>query len=102
MHRLGLWERYHKERYRKWVENVIGSGDDRLRTDAARYVARQFGDAASPPVTVHLILRWTDLELARSPSGQVLGTALLDRRVPHAHPSSELLFRYAVRPEDRR
>jgi hypothetical protein len=59
--RLSLTERYLKERYRKFEENLENEANAVLWPDAARYIARLNNDASNPPQIVMLIRHWADI-----------------------------------------
>lgn len=58
MEKLGLWERYRKERFRKWRERVRQDLYSAIWEDTARYVARQNNDGKNPPKRVVLVRHW--------------------------------------------
>ena len=55
MEQLTLHDRYFKERYRKFEENLQNDKNDALWPDVARYIARANGTAANPAKTVILV-----------------------------------------------
>src|SRR5688500_9758287 len=60
MEQLGYWERYRKERYRKWANERVASGgegpaDPTLCDAAARFAARQVERPDNPAVSVDLV-----------------------------------------------
>lgn len=58
------FEKYTKERYRKWANDRIRLDEYSLAwPDTARFVARQFKDPANPPRKVRLIRYWTQIKL---------------------------------------
>ena len=61
MEMLSLTQRYFKERYRKYEENLANDTYAALRPDAARHIARLANTHASPPHKVMLVVRWTDI-----------------------------------------
>jgi hypothetical protein len=61
MELLGLNERYAKERYRKYEENLQTNQNADLWPDAARYIARLNSDPSHPVKTVMLVVRWSDI-----------------------------------------
>lgn len=89
MEQLGLAERYYKERYRKYVENLQEDKNAALWPDAARHLARSnYNDPSNPPQIVILARYWSDI-------------------VPHEnsshHPEAELgkiFYEYDVQPQD--
>lgn len=63
MEHMSLAERYFKERYRKFVENLKEDSNVALWPDAARYVARLNNDPSDPPEIIMLIRHWSDIVL---------------------------------------
>jgi hypothetical protein len=61
MEQLSLTERYRKERYRKYVENLKEDANVVLWPDAARYIARLNNDVSNPSQIVMLIRHWSDI-----------------------------------------
>jgi hypothetical protein len=62
MNELGLFQRYQKERYRKWRERVRVDDYRSIWHDAALWVARQhYTDVNNPPVHVSLTRYWMQL-----------------------------------------
>jgi len=59
MEHLGLTERYFKERYRKFAENLQREENDDLLPDAARYIARLNSTPTKPVKTVILMQKWS-------------------------------------------
>jgi hypothetical protein len=59
MEQLSYWERYKKERYRKFKENI--EKNVLILPDVVRYVARSFNDPADPPYKVTLIQFQSDI-----------------------------------------
>jgi hypothetical protein len=58
---LSLKERYFKERYRKYEENLANDANSGLWPDAARHIARLNDNGANPPQTVMLVARWSNI-----------------------------------------
>jgi hypothetical protein len=73
MEQLSLLQRYAKERYRKFDENLADNKGTDLRPDVARHLARMFANAANPPEIIMLIQYWSDITLDDKPlkHGQV-------------------------------
>jgi hypothetical protein len=92
MRSYNLLERYQKERYRKWVENIRMDANEIAWADAARFVARRFVGEASRPVRVSLHRHWAMVP----PPEQGLG-----RPLPTEY-DSHTFFHYTVSPEDLR
>ena len=61
MERLGFMERYQKERYRKWREQVRIDDNAVIWRDTARWIAQQFRNPKNPPVYVSLSRHWTPI-----------------------------------------
>ena len=61
MELLSYRERYFKERYRKYEENLNSTLYPALWPDAARFIARQQRTHASPPRKVILVARWSHI-----------------------------------------
>lgn len=55
MEQLGLGERYAKERYRKFAENLVVAGNAPVLPDIARHVARLYKNPADPADKVVLV-----------------------------------------------
>ena len=88
MEQLSLAERYQKERYRKYVENLQGESNAPLWPDAARHVARLNSDASNPAQIIMLVRHWTEI---------------VPRADASAHPEPphvQILYEYKVTPED--
>ena len=89
MEQLGLVERYYKERYNKYVENLADDKNAALWPDAARHLARSnYKDASNPPQIVILAYYWSDIIPPDNSSH---------------HPQGELgkiLYEYDVKPQD--
>jgi hypothetical protein len=88
MEQLKLTERYHEERYRKFMEILQKDSYSALWPDVARHIARLNKNDTNPPEIVMLISYWSEI-------------------VPQAngsyHPGPErarIFFRYDVKPED--
>jgi hypothetical protein len=67
MDALGFVDRYFKERYRKYATEYLraDNGNEALRPDAARYIARLNNQPSNPPVTVTLYRSWSQIQPAR-------------------------------------
>jgi hypothetical protein len=61
MDRISLTQRYFKERYRKFAENLKEDGNSALWQDAARFIARLNNSGQSPEKMVLLIRHWSDI-----------------------------------------
>jgi hypothetical protein len=89
MEQLGFGERYYRERYRKFVENLREDKNSALWPDAARYIARRNASPANPPKFVILIRYWSDIVPRDSKTAP-------RREDLRAH----IFFEYSVKPED--
>jgi hypothetical protein len=88
MEQLSLTDRYFKERYRKFADNLMGDETDALLPDAARYLARLNSTPGKPVKTVILIQEWSPI-IPRSDGSYV----------PEPW-RQHILLGYGVRPED--
>ena len=88
MQLLGLTERYYRERYRKFEENLLNNAYSALRPDAARYVARLHTNPSNPPQTVMLLVRWSNI------------VQRADGAFERSPWDSYVFYTYAVKPED--
>lgn len=61
MDQLGFEERYRKERYRKFAENLLQDGTGLLLTDVVKHIARFYNDPADPPEKVILLKYETEI-----------------------------------------
>jgi len=88
MEQLSLTERYFKERYRKYAENLPRDENDALLPDAARYIARLNSTPSHPARTVMLIQKWSFI-VPRADGSYI----------PEPW-SQHILYGYGVKPED--
>ena len=58
MEKLGYFERYQKERFRKWRERVRQDLYSGVWDDTARYIARLHNDSTNRPTRVVLVRQW--------------------------------------------
>jgi hypothetical protein len=72
MEELSLFDRYVKERYRKFAETLPVESNSEAWLDVAQHLARSYGDPANPTEVVMLVKYSSDIDL----NGQ--------RRAPHA------------------
>jgi hypothetical protein len=78
MEQLGFAERYGKERYRKFAENLAVAQNAALLPDIARHLARLYNDPTDPPDKVLLIqfhadiVPWADEAHAPTPKPTIL------------------------------
>jgi hypothetical protein len=61
MEQLGFSERYIKERYRKYVENLTEDNNRALWPDAVRFIAKQNDTRAVPIKYVVLVHHWAEI-----------------------------------------
>ena len=61
MERLSLTQRYFKERYRKFVENLKEDTNSALWPDAARFIARLNNNGPSPVIKIFLVRYWSNI-----------------------------------------
>lgn len=85
---LDFTERYYRERYRKYEENLVEPEHAAMWPDAARYIARLHRNAPAAPQTVMLIVRWSNIVQRDD------GT--FERTPWDAH----VFYSYTVKPED--
>lgn len=91
MEQLGIWDKYFKERYRKYMnEHLRMDNEAQLWPDAARRIARLYDtDKANPPMSVRLIRYWSEIQ-PPGPHGQYQTSDL----------RHYVYFKYDVAPED--
>ena len=58
MEKLGLWERFQKERFRKWRERVRLDAYQAIWPDTCRWIARMHNNPTNPPAFVSLTRHW--------------------------------------------
>jgi hypothetical protein len=61
MDQLGFGQRYQKERYRKFVEDMLREQNALLLPDVVKHIARFYNDPADPPLKVLLIKFQSDI-----------------------------------------
>jgi hypothetical protein len=88
MELLSANERYAKERYRKFEENLQNDQYSGLWPDAARHIARLNNEKTSPPKTIMLVVRWSEI-IPRT-----------DDKYDRGQWNSNIFFTYDVQPED--
>jgi len=90
MELLGLSEKFFKERYRKFTDNLIDERFDLMLTDVARHIARSKSSPGNPVKLVVLVYNWSFI--APGSDGSLI-----------AQPwDQHVLLGYGVRPEDLR
>jgi hypothetical protein len=88
MELLSLTDRYFKERYRKFVENLLEDKNSSLWPDAARYIARLSGGRPDRPQKVMLSVRWSNI------------VAHNDGTFTNSPWDVHVFYSYDVKPED--
>jgi hypothetical protein len=88
MEQLSFTERYYKERYRKFAENLQADNNAAMWPDVARHLARLYASPANPPEIVLLIRYWSDIPPP--------GNGLYHSQAPRGN----IFFEYRVKPED--
>ncbi len=88
MELLGTKDRYFKERYRKYEENLQNNVYADLWPDAARYIARLNSDSTHRVQKVLLVVRWSDI-IPRS-----------DNTYDRGPWDVNVFYTYTVKPED--
>ncbi len=90
MEQLSVRDRYFKERYRKFAENLQNDKNDALWPDVARYIARANSTAATQAKTI-ILVQESSL-ITQGPKGSY-------RPEPW---DQHVLYGYGVKPEDLR
>ncbi len=88
MEQLSLTERYVKERYRKFSENLQNDQNDLLWPDVARRVARLNSTPSNPAKTIILIQKWSPI------------VPCADGSLQPEPWEQHVLYGYGVKPED--
>jgi hypothetical protein len=88
MENLTLTQRYFKERYRKYEDNLQNNDFSELWPDAARRVARLNSDSVNAAQSVLLVVRWSDI-IPRTDGSYDRGPWDVN-----------VFFSYPVKPED--
>jgi hypothetical protein len=89
MEQLGLVERYYRERYRKFTENLRQDANAGLWPDVARHIARLNNhDTSNPPAIIILVRYWSEIA---APGANTPGRGRLQ---------GHIFFEYNVKPED--
>ena len=91
MEQLSYRERYFRERYRKFSENLGAENNSALWPDVARHIARLNNQPSNPPAVIILIRYWSEIE-PPGPNGAF-------RRKPW---QGNAFFVYPVKPDDLR
>lgn len=87
---LSLSQRFFKERYRKFTDNLVDQRFDLLPTDVARHIARTKSSPQNPVKLVVLVFNFSFI--APGPDGSVVSQPW----------DQHVLIGYGVRPEDLR
>jgi hypothetical protein len=101
MEKLGLNERFQKERYRKWRERVRQDSYNMIWRDTARFIARQERNPTNPPVRVALVRQWEPIPAPTQTAGTP--PAIADfQPIPETYLLSKTFrfYTYYVTPED--
>jgi hypothetical protein len=61
MERMGVWERYGKERWRKWRERVRQDAYSPIWNDTVQWIARENNFPGNPPKQITLIRYWDQI-----------------------------------------
>ena len=96
MEKLSLWERYQKERYRKWRERVRQDIYQSVWDDTARYIARLHNNPTNPPVRIVLVRQWESIP----PLQFKPGTFELKDKQPMLELKEDLKFAYRFKYYD--
>jgi hypothetical protein len=101
MEKLGYWQRFQKERYRKWRDRVRQDNYAAVWQDTCRYIARVHNlNPENPPTRVTLIRRWQPIPRPTLVPGT---TRTIDfQPIPDDYPLtvSYRFITYAVSPQD--
>lgn len=89
MEQLSYMERYRKERYRKFAENLLMEKYELLLPDAVNHIARLYADPSDPPVKVILLKYQSNISPAIDSLYQ-------------PEPKPEVFYEDYVEPEDLR
>lgn len=95
MDRLGYWERYRKERFRKWANDSLRLDTKKaLWKPAAEWVARRYDANPSRVTRVRLIRRWRDIPPPKATG--LLGRIEPPKRIDREHTFYEYIPRDAL------
>jgi hypothetical protein len=100
MAKLSLWERYQKERYRKWAERVRLDSSSAIWDDTCRFVARLNDTPTNHPTRVILIRHWEQIPPPAVVPGTVIPEDYQSRPDDYAMPFNYRFKSYDVRPAD--
>lgn len=96
MDKLDIWERFQKEKYRKWgVDSLPWKPFKEFWPYMARYVGRQVQNQENPPVQFSLLLYWTKIPPPTE-------TEFVSKSKLPAHTNCSNVFTYVYRKEDLR
>lgn len=88
MEQLGIAQRYYKERYRKFEENLPEKQNAAILPDVARHLARMYRNPSNPPEIVMLVRYWSDI------------TPPSDGEYHPGPERANIFYEYRVTPED--
>lgn len=96
MERLGYWQRYRQERYRKWRDRVRQDDYRLVWNDTARFLAYRYRQTNNPPEWISMRRHWSDIPPPRSGRSKM--------PIPREYPlTNTYIFKvYNVQPEDLR
>ena len=94
MDKLGYFERYRKERYRKWASSYVRLDSySAIWPSTSRYIARQFSHLPNPPIEVELKRYWTAIPPPYSSLYQPFTKG-------PSHSQNYTFYTYLIRQED--
>ena len=90
MQKLGFFERYQKERYRKWRERIRADDNAYAWPDTAKWIARKFNNPKNPPKEISLTRYWTPIPKPAESDWQPM-------RAKRKHENEYTFFNYDVK-----
>jgi hypothetical protein len=101
MEQLSMWDRFQKERYRKWRERVRQDAYGAIWDDTCRFIARKTNtEAGNPPIRVILTRRWSSIPPPRVSLGKRHPDDFQPIPSHYDMPFSYSFKTYAVQPSD--
>jgi hypothetical protein len=100
MEKLSLWERFQKERYRKWSERVRLDVNAALWDDTCRFVARVNDTPRNHPTRIILIRNWEPIPPPVTAPGSAVPQDFQPRPDHYEMRFSYRFKYYDVRPAD--